>query len=31
MNDLRYMYLFQDVPIDNILSFLKHINGFNKI
>ena len=28
-NDLRY--LFEDVPADNTLMFLKHINLFNKI
>ena len=28
-SDLRY--LFEDVPADNILTFLKHINLFNKI
>ena len=28
-NDLRY--LFENVPIDNILIFLKHINLFNKV
>ena len=27
--DLRY--LFEDVPADNTLTFLKHINRFNKI
>ena len=27
-NDLRF--LFQDVPADNTLTFLKHINLFNK-
>ena len=25
------MQLFQDVPVDNILSFLKDINLFNKV
>ena len=29
VRDLRQ--LFQDVPVDNILSFLKDINIFNKI
>ena len=28
-NDLRF--LFENVPIDNILMFLKHINLFNKV
>ena len=28
-NDLRY--LFENVPADNILVFLKHINPFNKV
>ena len=28
-NDLRY--LFENVPADNILVFLKHINLFNKV
>ena len=28
-NDLRY--LFENVPTDNILMFLKHINLFNKV
>ena len=28
-NDLRY--LFENVPTDNILMFLKHINIFNKV
>ena len=28
-NDLRY--LFEDVPADNTLTFLKHMNLFNKV